>query len=345
MKILITGSGGLVGSSCSRKFIEQGHTVVGIDNDYRQKLFGQSVQSNIDNLCQLKNYKHYISDIRNDINMSEIIISEKPNVVIHAAAQPSHDWSSKEPLLDYEINSYSTIKLLDICRKNIPECIFIFTSTNKVYGANPNKLEVLENRKRYELPNEHKYYNGIDESMSLDNCIHSPFGASKLSADIIVQEYGLYYKMKTGIFRMGCITGGCHASAELHGFLSYLTKCICKNIPYNIFGYKGLQVRDNIHADDLALAFLEYINNPTCGEVYNMGGGRKNSISILESIDLIEMMAGKVCKYNYIDIPRIGDHIWYITNDNKFKNKYKNWKQNYTIHSIIEELINANKYY
>ncbi len=327
MKILITGSLGLVGSEAVRFYLQRGDIVIGVDNDMRRHFFGEdaSVAKN------MVDHGHYLH-CGKDISQIEFLISgEKPDVIIHAAAQPSHDWSAKEPIADFTVNAIGTLLLLEMARKYVPDCVFVYCSTNKVYGDNPNKLKFLELETRYE-PGE---LYAIDETMSLDNCTHSPFGVSKLSGDLYVQEYGKYYGMKTGIFRMGCITGARHAGTELHGFLSYMVKCKKEKRRYKVYGYKGKQVRDNIHAYDLVAGFDEFIKKPRPGEVYNMGGGRYSNISILEGLERLKL------DYEYIDTPRMGDHKWYISDVSKFKSHYPEWNYKYNMEAIFEDLLSA----
>ncbi|MFH1506878.1 MAG: NAD-dependent epimerase/dehydratase family protein, partial [Candidatus Omnitrophota bacterium] len=284
------------------------------------------------------NYRHYDSDIRNIKEIEYILRKENPEVIIHAAAQPSHDWAAREPFTDFTVNANGTLALLEGARKFAPDSVFIFTSTNKVYGDSPNRLPLVELDKRYELPKEHLYYQGIDESMSIDYSKHSLFGASKVAADILAQEYGRYFGLKTGIFRGGCLTGPAHSGAELHGFLAYLVKCIATGNKYTIFGYKGKQVRDNIHSFDLVNMFWHFYQNPRPGEVYNAGGARHSNISVLEAIEKIEKILGKKAIYEYKEANRIGDHIWYISDVSKFKAHYPQWDFKYDIDKILEEI-------
>ena len=263
------------------------------------------------------------------------------SLIVHTAAQPSHDWAAKEPITDFTVNALGTLNLLECTRLFCPDATFIFTSTNKVYGDTPNNLPLVELDTRYELDASHKFYKGIDESMSIDQTKHSLFGVSKASADLMVQEYGRYFGMKTGVFRGGCLTGPSHAGAELHGFLSYLIKCFIRKKPYTIFGYNGKQVRDNIHSYDLVSAFHEFYLNPKIGEVYNIGGSRYSNISMLESIDKIASILGTKLDYTISEDNRIGDHIWYISDVTKFREHYPNWNYKYNIDSIISEMINS----
>ncbi|MFC1709266.1 NAD-dependent epimerase/dehydratase family protein [Candidatus Omnitrophota bacterium] len=341
-KVLITGSAGLIGSESARFFSERGYQVVGIDNDLRKYFFGAdaSTEWNRKRLERdLKDkYTHLNCDIRDNKAIESVFQNHNFDTIIHAAAQPSHDWAAKEPFTDFTINANGTLVLLENFRKYCPESIFIFVSTNKVYGDRPNYLPLQELETRYDLPEGHQYYQGIDEKMSIDDCKHSLFGASKVAADILVQEYGKYFGLKTGIFRGGCITGPAHSGAQLHGFLDYLVKCIATERKYTIFGYKGKQVRDNIHSHDLVNMFWHFCQKPRCGEVYNAGGSRSSNISVMEAIKKIEKILCKEAIYEYSEASRIGDHIWYITNVSKFKSHYPEWDFTYNIDRIIEEL-------
>lgn len=341
-KVLITGSGGLIGSEAVYFFANKGFDIYGIDNDMRAYFFGEdsSTKWKIDEIeNNLPKYHHFNFDIRNRDRLDELFKAEKFDLIIHTAAQPSHDWASKEPITDFEVNALSTLNLLEMYRKYCPEAVFIFTSTNKVYGDNPNTLPLIEEDLRYELPIDHKYYNGIDESMSLDQCKHSIFGVSKLAADIMVQEYGKYFGLNTCVFRGGCLTGPAHSGAKLHGFLSYLIKCIHTDQPYTIIGHKGKQVRDNIHSYDLVNAFYHFYLNPRAGEVYNIGGSRHSNVSVLEVIKKVEKLLNKKANILYDNSPRSGDHIWYISDVSKFQTHYPGWKYKYSIDDIIMQII------
>lgn len=342
--VLVTGSAGLIGSESARFFSSKGFQIIGIDNDARKYFFGLSASTKWNKLRlekEIKDYIHYDTDIRNEDKIEEIIKKHKPDLIIHAAAQPSHDWAAKEPLTDFTINALGTHILLEAFRKFVPEAVFIFTSTNKVYGDNPNKLPLQELSTRYELPNDHPYFDGIDEKMSIDNTTHSIFGVSKTAADLMVQEYGRYFSLKTGVFRGGCLTGPAHSSAKLHGFLAYLVSSIVNGIEYTIFGYKGKQVRDNIHSYDVANMFYNFYQKPKAGEVYNLGGSRHSNTSIIEAIDKVEKITGKKAKIKYNRENRIGDHIWYISNISKFKKHYPKWDYRYTSDMILEELCSS----
>lgn len=344
---LITGSSGLIGSEASKFFESKGFSVVGIDNDMRSYFFGAEA-STIEMENQLKstldNFISYRIDIRDYDKLNELFSKYNNDIklIVHTAAQPSHDWAAKEPFTDYSINATGTLNLLELTRKYCPEAPFIFTSTNKVYGDTPNRLPLTELDNRWEVQEDHPFYKfGIDESMSVDQSKHSLFGASKLAADILVQEYGKYFGMKTVAFRGGCLTGPSHKGAELHGFLAYLIKCAIENIPYTIFGYKGKQVRDNIHSSDLIKAFWHYYQNPRAGEVYNIGGSRNSNISMLEAIQKIEELSGKKISYTLSDKSRSGDHIWYVSDIRKFKAHYPDFEYDYDMDRILKEMINA----
>jgi CDP-paratose 2-epimerase len=339
---LVTGSSGLIGSESVKFLINKDYQVVGIDNNMREYFFGKE-SSTIWKRDELKkkyqhSYIHYNADIRDEKEIEKIFASHQFDLIIHTAAQPSHDWAAKEPVTDFTINALGTVILLENFRKYSPEATFIFTSTNKVYGDTPNNFKLIETDTRYELVKNHQYYNGIDESMSIDNCLHSVFGASKVAADVMVQEYGKYFNLHTGVFRGGCLTGPAHSGAKLHGFLSYLAKCVAQGIEYTIFGYKGKQVRDNIHAYDLVNMFWHYHQKPKFGEVYNAGGSRHSNVSVLEAIAKIEKVLGKKAKYKLSDQNRVGDHIWYISDVSKFEKHYPKWKYTYDIDKIIQEI-------
>lgn len=339
--VLVTGSGGLVGSEAARFFHKKGFTVFGVDNDMRSYFFGKegSTQWNVDSLKkEMPKYVHIKCDIRDKDKIEQIFKDNKFDIVIHCAAQPSHDWAAKEPITDFDINANGTLNLLEQFRRYSPKGAFVFTSTNKVYGDTPNSLPFVEKEKRFEIDPKHEFSKGIDESMRIDNSLHSIFGASKVAADILVQEYGKYFMLNTASFRAGCITGPAHSAAELHGFLAYLVKCIASEKPYTIYGYKGKQVRDNIHAHDLVRAFYEFSQKPRKGEVYNIGGGRESNISVLEAIERIEKILGKKAIVNYKDETRRGDHQWYISNVDKFKSHYPGWDYSYDIDDILKEL-------
>ena len=345
MKIaLITGSCGLVGSESSIFFSKKNFKIIGIDNNARKFFFGKDgditwVRNKLKS--NLKNYSHFNTDIRNFKILKEIFKKYKKNikVIIHAAAQPSHDWAKNKPFIDFDINAKGTLNMLELTKKYCPKVPFIFMSTNKVYGDNPNFLPLVEKKTRWEIKKNHKYYSGIDESMSIDNCTHSFFGASKSYADLIVQEYGKNSGLNTVCFRAGCITGPNHSGAKLHGFLSYLVKASLKNKSYTLIGYKGKQVRDNIHSHDLVSCFWEFYKKPGKGEVYNVGGGRYSNCSVIEALNLVEKYSKIKIKKKIIKDNRIGDHIWYISDMKKFKKKYPKWKQKFSTTKIIKVLI------
>ena len=341
---LITGSAGLIGSESVFFFAEKGFQIVGIDNDMRKFFFGKEASTHW-NLNQIQknipNYTHFDSDIRDKDAMEQIFQTYNKDIklIIHTAAQPSHDWAASDPFSDFTVNANGTLVLLEMTRKFCPDAVFIFTSTNKVYGDIPNNLPLEEKETRWEIDSTHPYYEfGIDESMSIDNTKHSLFGASKIAADIITQEYGKYFGMKTGIFRGGCLTGPNHSGTQLHGFLAYLMKCAITGEHYTIFGYKGKQVRDNIHSYDLVNMFWHYYQNPRPGEVYNAGGSRHSNCSMQEAITICEHVTGNKMNWSYSKTNRIGDHIWWISNINKFKSHYPDWSYTRNIQDILNEL-------
>lgn len=348
MKIaLITGSAGLIGSEAVSFFADKFDIVVGVDNNLRQYFFGEdgSTEWNKQRLQeQFTNYLHYNIDIRDADALDKLFAEYASDIklVLHTAAQPSHDWAASEPFTDFSVNATGTLNMLEMTRKHAPEAVFIFTSTNKVYGDTPNHLPLVELEDRWEIEASHPYFkNGIDEKMSIDHCKHSVFGASKVAADIMVQEYGQYFGMKTGVFRGGCLTGPNHSGAKLHGFLSYLIKCAIKGDHYTIFGYGGKQVRDNIHSYDLVNMFWHFYQNPRSGEVYNAGGSRHSSCSMKEAIKICENITGKKMHYSYTEANRIGDHIWWISDMSKFKQHYPDWNWKYSIEDIINQIFEA----
>jgi len=341
---IITGSNGLVGSEAVNFFYEKGFDIVGIDNNLREFFFGKDGSTNwIKKKIKknIRNYIHYNTDIRNYQNLEKIFKKYKKNisVIIHCAAQPSHDYGKKFPRLDFDVNATATLNLLKLTKIYSPNVPFIFMSTNKVYGDNPNKLKIIEKKNRYELSLRNENYKGIDENFSIDNCTHSFFGVSKTYADLITQEYGKNIGLNTVCFRGGCITGPNHSGAKLHGFLSFLVKSSLRFKKYSIIGYKGKQVRDNLHSHDLINCFWEFYKNPRKGEVYNIGGGRYSNCSINEALDIVESLKKITIQRKYLKIPRIGDHIWYVSDLSKFKKHYPSWKQKYDTNKIIEELI------
>lgn len=343
---LITGSNGLIGGESVEFFSNKFDLIIGIDNNMRAYFFGRDGSTNW-NRKRLEekyaNYKCKNIDIR-DYNALENIFNEFNSdikLIIHTAAQPSHDWAANEPLTDFNVNASATLNLLELTRQYSPAATFIFTSTNKVYGDNPNFLPLIELEKRWEIDESHQYFKeGIDENMSIDHTKHSLFGASKVAADVLAQEYGRYFGMKTGIFRGGCLTGPNHSGAQLHGFLAYLMKCTITGNTYTIFGYKGKQVRDNIHSFDLVNMFWHFYQNPRQGEVYNAGGGRFANCSMIEAIEICEEITGNKLKFQYSETNRIGDHIWYISDVTKFKNHYPQWTWKYNLRSTLDEMFN-----
>lgn len=344
---VITGSAGLIGSEAVRFFSRLGMHVVGIDNDMRKFFFGDEASTEwnrkrLEN--EISNYEHYNVDIRDYASLQEIFgrFGRSIAVIIHTAAQPSHDWAARDPFSDFSVNANGTLNLLQATREYCPESPFIFTSTNKVYGDLPNYLPLVEQEKRWELDAFHPYSNGISEDMSIDQSKHSLFGTSKVAADVLVQEYGRYFDMKTVSFRGGCLTGPSHSGTQLHGFLAYLMKCAATGTPYTIFGYKGKQVRDNIHSSDLILAFYEFFKDPDCGVVYNIGGGRESNCSMLEAIEICQEITGRNLSYSYTDDNRSGDHIWYISDLSKFKQRYPNWGITHNVPRILNEIYEKN---
>ena len=347
---IITGSAGLIGSEAARYFHELGWDIIGIDNDMRKFFFGVEastfwMQKELHR--ELSRYKHLALDIRDtdSINRAVKDVSADLKLVIHTAAQPSHDWAARDPMADFEINAQGTLVLLEAVRKYAPDSTFIFTSTNKVYGDTPNRLPLIELEKRYELPPDHPWFNGIPESMSIDQSTHSLFGVSKTAADLLVQEYGHYFGLSTVAFRGGCLTGPDHSGTELHGFLAYLMKCTATGRQYRIYGYKGKQVRDNIHSADLIKAFeLVARQAPKPGSVYNIGGGRRVNCSMLEAIEICEKIAGRKLQWTYCEDNRVGDHIWWIGDLSAFQNDYPRWMPTYGVESILEEIHELNRH-
>jgi len=342
VSVIVTGSAGLIGSEAVRFFCDRGHSVIGVDNDMRKVFFGQEASTDWNRArleAEFDRYHHLSVDIRDREAIDRLFTENEVELVIHAAAQPSHDWAAKDPEMDFTINANGTLVLLEATRKHSPETPFIFTSTNKVYGDTPNYLPLLEQETRWEIDPRHPFADGIDETMSVDQCKHSLFGVSKLAADVMVQEYGRYFGMKTMVFRGGCLTGPLHSGTELHGFLAYLVTCILTGREYRIFGYKGKQVRDNIHSHDLVNAFYHAFKAPRIGEVYNMGGARFSNISMIEAIGQIEGLTGKKAVTTYVDDNRVGDHIWYVSNVDKFKEHYPDWDFEYGMDRILGEMV------
>ncbi len=342
--VLITGSAGLIGSEAVRFFSRQGFAIVGIDNDMRQYFFGEEASTDWSRRQleeEISDYKHYRADIRDARAIEHIFAEHNQDIrlVIHTAAQPSHDWAAREPLTDFSVNATGTLVLLEATRKHCPEAVFIFTSTNKVYGDSPNRLPLVELETRWEVEATHPFsQHGIDESMPIDRSKHSIFGASKVAADVMVQEYGHYFGMKTGVFRGGCLTGGGHSGTELHGFLSYLMRCCIEGRPYIVHGYKGKQVRDNIHSADLIGMFWHFFQRPRAGAVYNAGGSRHSHCSMLEAIALCEEVSGRKLNWTYSETNRIGDHIWYVSDVRAFRTDYPEWSYQYDLRAILSTI-------
>ena len=329
---VITGSGGLVGSEAAVYFAGLGLDIVGVDNNMREVFFGPegSTSWNVARLQRTlgRAYRHHDLDVRDTAAIDDLLaeLGTVVELVIHTAAQPSHDWAAREPLTDFGINAAGTLNMLEATRRHCPDAVFIFTSTNKVYGDAPNALPFVELGRRWEIERGHTYSSGIREDMSIDRCLHSVFGASKVAADVMVQEYGRYFGMPTCCLRGGCLTGPNHSGVELHGFLSYLVKCNVEGREYKVFGYKGKQVRDNIHSEDVASFIYEFWKSPPVAEVYNLGGGKSNSCSILEAFDMAEAVTGRKMNWCYVDENRIGDHICYYSNLQKMEAHYADWK-------------------
>jgi CDP-paratose 2-epimerase len=344
--VIVTGAAGLVGTATSYCFADKGLDVVGVDNDMRRQFFGPSASTVANRLRlekDLTSYQHVDADIRDMATLEPLFQRYGKDIaaVVHTAAQPSHDWSAGDPHTDFTINSLGTLNLLECTRRSAPDAVFIFTSTNKVYGDKPNFLPLVEQDARWELDAEHRYAGGIDESLGLDETMHSLFGVSKCAADLLVQEYGRLFGIRTACFRAGCVTGPRHAGAQLHGFLAYLTQCAVAGRPYTVFGYKGKQVRDNIHASDMANAFWSFFAAPRVAEVYNIGGGRTSNCSIIEAIQIIEQSTGRPMTWHYDDNARAGDHIWWISDNSKFQSHFPTWALTYDGPRLIEELVDS----
>jgi CDP-paratose 2-epimerase len=341
MKVLVTGSSGLIGSEAVQHFDRQGHEVFGVDNNMRRIFFGAAGDT-LWNLEHLKNtckrFTHAALDIRDRVAIDELFASRRFNLIVHCAAQPSHDKARDIPLLDFEVNALGTVNLLEATRQQCSDAVFVFMSTNKVYGDAPNEIPLKELETRYDYARAEDC-EGIDESCRIDRTLHSLFGASKAAADIVAQEYGRYFHMNVGVFRGGCLTGPAHSGVELHGFLSYLVKVALSGERYTVYGYKGKQVRDNIHSYDVVRAIEEFAANPRPGEVYNLGGGRGNSISMLEAIGRVEQLAGRKLDWHYVDEARKGDHMCYISNLRKFQAHYPNWKITRSLDALLEEMV------
>jgi CDP-paratose 2-epimerase len=344
-KILVTGSSGLIGSEAVEHFDGQGHDVVGVDNNMRREFFGVAGDTlwNLERLKgKTKRFAHAALDIRDRAGIEELFRTHRFDLIVHCAAQPSHDKARDIPLVDFEVNALGTINLLEATRQHSPEAVFVFMSTNKVYGDAPNEIPLKELETRWDYARAEDF-EGVDENCRIDRTLHSLFGASKAAADLVAQEYGRYFGMKVCVFRGGCLTGPSHSGVELHGFLSYLVKVALSGGKYSVFGYKGKQVRDNIHSHDVVRAIEEFAANPRPGEVYNMGGGRENSVSLLEAIARIESLTGRKVDWTYVDQPRKGDHICYISNLGKFKSHYPKWTVTRNVDAILEEIVRAQR--
>ena len=339
--VIVTGSSGLIGSETVKFFHRQDFDVIGIDNNMREYFFGSdaSVNWNTNQLvASLPRFRHMATDVRDAAAIENLFRAHGKNIelVIHCAAQPSHDWAAREPMTDFSINAMGTLVLLEATRKFSPDAVFILTSTNKVYGDTPNKLPLVETERRWELDPTHPWgEHGIDESMSIDQTKHSIFGASKVAADVMVQEYGQYFGMRTGVFRGGCLTGPAHSGAELHGFLAYLVRCAVTGRPYTVYGHKGKQVRDNIHSNDLVQCFWHFYRDPKLGAVYNIGGSRYSNCSIIEAIDLIAELSGYKVAYSLSDDARSGDHIWWVSDVRRFQQDFPSWSYSYDLRAIM----------
>jgi CDP-paratose 2-epimerase len=345
---IVTGSAGLIGSETVTYLCRTGFDVLGIDNDMRRVFFGDEASTDW-NRRELergfpRQYQHVAADVRQQDEVERAFrkFGQAVELVVHTAAQPSHDWAAREPVTDFTVNANGTLVVLEATRKFSPRATFIFTSTNKVYGDRPNTLPLIEEATRWEIDRSHPYAEGIDESMSIDASTHSVFGASKAAADILVQEYGRYFGMSTACFRGGCLTGPNHSGTALHGFLAYLMKCVCTGRPYTVYGYGGKQVRDNIHSLDLVRAFAAFHAAPRPGEVYNMGGSRFSNCSMLEAIALCEEIAGRRLSWTYSESNRIGDHVWYISNIQKFQSHYPEWRLQYDLRRLLEDIHQKN---
>jgi CDP-paratose 2-epimerase len=346
---IVTGSAGLIGSEAATAFAALGMDVVGIDNDMRRTFFGDGA-STAWMRAQLEqqlgaHYTHHDVDVRDAAAVDAVFghASGAVEVVVHTAAQPSHDWAAREPLTDFGVNAVGTLNVLDACRRHAPEAPFIFTSTNKVYGDRPNELPLIELDTRWEIEPGHRYGQGIAEDMSIDATLHSVFGASKVAADVMVQEYGRYFGMRTACFRGGTLTGPQHAATELHGFLGYVMRCAMSGTPYTVYGYKGKQVRDAIHCSDLVRAFVEFWREPGSADVFNIGGGRSSNCSVIEAIALAEEISGRPMTWSYEEGNRVGDHIWWIGDNGRFAARYPGWSLTYDVPAIMREMFEANR--
>ena len=347
--VLVTGSAGLIGSEAARYFSGKGLHVVGIDNDMREYFFGPDastdwMRKNLE--ATVPDYEHLALDVRDHRAIFDTFrrYGRDLSLVIHTAAQPSHDWAAREPLTDFAVNATGTLHLLEATRKFSPEAPFIFTSTNKVYGESPNLLPLLEKDSRWELEKSHRFAEkGISEEMSIDQSLHSLFGSSKVAADVMVQEYGRYFGLRTACFRAGCLTGANHSGAQMHGFLAYLMRCNITRTPYRIFGYRGKQVRDNMHSSDLIRAFDRFFQAPRTGEVYNIGGSRFSNCSVLEAISMCEQISGREMEWEYVAQNRVGDHLWWISDISKFQSHYPGYDIKFGTLAILSEIHETNR--
>jgi CDP-paratose 2-epimerase len=347
---IVTGSGGLIGSESARYLVQAGFDVVGLENDMRAQFFGPEASTNRVTERLLENYPDEFRSLELDIRDAQGVMrvfgeTRDLALVVHTAAQPSHDWAASDPQTDFTVNANGTLNLLEAARRQAPDASFIFCSTNKVYGDLPNFLPLVELESRLELPEDHPYYGGIDTSMSIDASMHSLFGVSKAAADLMVQEYGRYFDMPTVCFRGGCLTGPDHAGAQLHGFLAYLMKCTVTGEPYTVFGYGGKQVRDNIHSSDLVRAFGEFHRAPRSAAVYNIGGGRESNCSMLEAIALCEQISGRELDWELSDRARMGDHRWWISDLDQFRADYPDWRLAYDLETTLREIYERNVEY
>jgi CDP-paratose 2-epimerase len=345
---IVTGSGGLIGSETVRHYARRGYDVVGVENDMRASFFGPeaSTQRISDRLQEELGdaFRSVELDVRDAEGMLRLFAEHAAGLelVVHTAAQPSHDWAASDPLTDFGVNATGTLNVLEAVRRARPEATVIHCSTNKVYGDRPNDLPLYETETRLELPEDHPYFPGIPADMSIDHCLHSVFGASKVAADVMVQEYGRYFDMPTVCFRGGCLTGPAHAGAKLHGFLSYLMRCTVTGERYTVLGYGGKQVRDNIHSADVVKAFDAFHDAPRPGAVYNLGGGRRSNVSMLEAIDLCQRVAGRELDYEISDRNRIGDHRWYISDMAEFERDHPGYAPTFGIEDVLREIHDAN---
>jgi CDP-paratose 2-epimerase len=349
--VIVTGSGGLIGSESVRHFAESGYDVVGIENDMRAQFFGPDASTRRTSERLVEDYPDEFRwvelDIRDADGVRRLFAKHAPDLalVVHTAAQPSHDWAASDPQTDFGVNANGTLNLLEATRHEAPDATFVFCSTNKVYGDLPNYLPLEESETRLDLPESHRYYRGIDTTMSIDGSMHSLFGVSKAAADLAVQEYGRYFDIPTVCFRGGCLTGPNHAGAELHGFLAYLMRCVVTGTRYTVFGYGAKQVRDNIHSADVVRAFDEFHKSPRVAAVYNLGGGRASNCSMLEAIELCEEIAGRELDWVLSDQARMGDHRWWISDLAQFEAEYPDWQLEYDVDAMLREIYERNVEY